>query len=203
MNYSQNNEQEVILNYFKGEKGTFLDLGANDGITLSNTRALFENGWCGILVEPSPRAARKLKELYAGSKKGCVYIYECAIGINNGKATLHESGELLKKGDVALVSSLVKAETKRFSKTVKYEDVEVSVYRWKTFLNRLYIKKFDFISIDVEGLEIEILEQMDLSEVNLICVETNGDLDKKSRLEVMLPDFKIIYTSAENLIFAR
>ena len=39
MNYSQNNEQNIILNYFKNYKGTLLDLGANDGITFSNSYA--------------------------------------------------------------------------------------------------------------------------------------------------------------------
>ena len=40
MRYSQNNEQDIILQYFGNRKGFFLDIGANDGITLSNTYAL-------------------------------------------------------------------------------------------------------------------------------------------------------------------
>jgi FkbM family methyltransferase len=202
-NYSQSNEQEHILKYFKDFKGTFIDIGANDGETLSNTRALALNGWCGVLVEPSPKAFRKLKALYEGSKKGCFYIYECALGVNNGKTVLHESGALLGVEDVGLVSSLSKEETKRFSRTVSYEEIEVKVFRWKTFLNRLYTKQFDFVSIDIEGLEVEVLEQMDLSEVKLICVETNGNLEKKAKLDSMLQGFKVIYTSPENLIYAR
>ena len=40
----------------KGEffKGTFLDLGAYDGVDLSNTRALTELGWAGVCIEPNP-----------------------------------------------------------------------------------------------------------------------------------------------------
>jgi len=55
--YSQNNEQQVILDYF-GEHyiGTFLDLGCNDGQTFSNTRALALNGWSGVLVDASANA---------------------------------------------------------------------------------------------------------------------------------------------------
>ena len=38
--YSQNNEEQIILEYFKDFKGNLLDIGANDGVTLSNTRKL-------------------------------------------------------------------------------------------------------------------------------------------------------------------
>jgi len=54
--YSQNLEQNYILEYFKDRRGTFIDIGANDGLTLSNTRALVELGWRGVFVEPSPMA---------------------------------------------------------------------------------------------------------------------------------------------------
>ena len=53
-NYSQNDEQAVITAYFGSTIGKFLDIGAYDGVKLSNTRALLEQGWTGTLVEPSP-----------------------------------------------------------------------------------------------------------------------------------------------------
>jgi FkbM family methyltransferase len=202
-NYSQNQEQEAILKYFGDFKGTFIDIGANDGQTLSNTRALAELGWCGCLVEPSPVAFQRLKQLYEAEKKGCFYLYNCAIGTHNGKGILHDSGELLKTGDRALVSTLVPDEKKRFDKVVPYEEVEVKVYRWKTFFNRLTIKKFDFISLDAEGLDAEILQQIDLTDTKLVCVEWNGHEELKTKFNIKMQGFKIIYTSGENLIYAR
>lgn len=199
---SQNNEEQIILDYFKGKTGTFIDIGANDGKTFSNTYALSKLGWCGILVEPSPRAFSKLKQLYEDTK-GCFYLYNYAIGTTNGKVTLYESGELVHTGDVGLVSTLIEKETDRFKRTVKYEEVTVDCYRWKTAMNRWKFKKFDFISIDIEGLELEVLEQIDLSETQLICVETNGDQFKKIKLDERLTGFRVIYTSPENLIYAR
>lgn len=183
--------------------GTFLDLGANDGRTLSNTRALAEVGWCGVLVEPSPQAFPKLKNLYETEKKGCFYVYNCAIGNHNGKAVLHDSGELLKQGDKALVSTLVKEETKRFSNVLTYEETQVKVFRWKTFYNRLSIKKFDFISIDCEGMDLDILKQMNISElgVKCLCIEWNGNQKLKAEYDEIMSGFKVIYTSAENLIY--
>lgn len=202
-NFTQNQEQEAITKYFGDFKGTFLSLGENDGETLSNVRALALSGWCGVMVEPSPIPFRKLESLYEKDKKGCFYLYNCAVGNFNGSGTLHDSGTLLKTGDTGLVSTLVKEETERFKSVVSYSDTEVKVFRWKTLLNRLTIKRFDFISIDCEGLDGDILEQIDVSEVMCVCIEWNGKPELKERFSKYLHEFKIIYTSAENLIFAR
>lgn len=205
-NYSQNNEQAVILDYFKDYKGTFIDIGANDGVTLSNTRALAELGWCGVFVEPHPMAFAKLKQVYPETKQ-CHYCYNVAIGTENNKAaTLHASGSLMTSDDIGLVSSIIPDEVSRFIKATTFEDIPVQMFRWKTFINRLSIKTFDFVSIDIEGLEYEVLQQMDLSDVKLVCVETNGNAEREEKITALLSRAgldKIIYRSPENLIYAR
>ena len=70
--YSQNNEERIILNYFLNRKGNFLDIGANDGITLSNVRALAEMGWKGCLIEPSKKAYNKAVENYKQYKRNII-----------------------------------------------------------------------------------------------------------------------------------
>lgn len=199
--YSQSREEEVILKYFEGKTGTFLDIGANDGITFSNTRALAERGWKGVLVEPSPKAFEILKMRYEGHKG--FYIYPFAIGSHNGKAMLQESGPLCSANDIGLVSTFHSNEMERFKRTVKYEPVEVKIFKWKTFLNRLTIKDFDFISADCEGSELDILPDMGLSKCQCICLEWNSKPELKTEYEKYLDGFKLIYTSSENLIYAR
>lgn len=199
--HSQNREEEIILKYFDGQTGSFLDCGSNDGITFSNTRALAERGWKGVLIEPSPKAYAKLKELYSGHKG--FYLYNFAIGNKNGKDFLQESGALCSASDVGLVSTFHPHEMDRFKTTVKYEPTEVRMFKWKTFLNRLTIKEFDFISMDVEGDELQILPDMDLSKTRMICLEWNGKHELKTEYEKYLTGFNLIYTSGENLIYAR
>lgn len=205
MNYSQNKEQEVILKYFEGQAGTFLDLGCNDCKTFSNTRALFETGrFKGVFVDPSPKAIERCRELYKGHKG--VYIYEYAIGGSNGKAMLQESGPLVSSNDVALVSTFHASEMQRFQKTVQYSPVEVKVFKWKTFLNRLTIKEFDFISIDCENSEMSFLPDMDLSKTKLICLEHNSKEDLKKQYLECTSRYgldKVIYESGENIIISR
>jgi hypothetical protein len=55
MKYSQNDEERVI-NGVLDDAGDFLDVGAFDGKLFSNTLKLYERGWGGVLVEPSPKA---------------------------------------------------------------------------------------------------------------------------------------------------
>lgn len=53
--YSQSFEQAAILDAFTGAPaGRFMDIGAWDPIHFSNTRALIEAGWSGLIIEPSP-----------------------------------------------------------------------------------------------------------------------------------------------------
>jgi FkbM family methyltransferase len=197
--YSQNNEEKYILDYFGDYVGTFADIGANDGITLSNTRKLMELGWSGICLEPSPKAYARLEENCKNFPK--VYTYPFAISHTNREMTLNESGPLLGADDTSLVSTFFDHEMDRFKKSVKYTPVTVKCFRWKTFLNRPKIKKFDFISIDIEGGELEVLPQMDLSHTRMIIIEWNGK--NKLAFTEICAGFNLIGENAENLIFAR
>lgn len=199
--HSQNAEEEVILKYFEGKTGTFLSVGENDGITFSNVRALAERNWRGVMVEPSPKAFERLQKLYEGHKG--FYLYPFALGNYNGKAMLQESGPLCSPQDVGLVSTFHSNEMDRFKRTVSYEPVEVKIFKWKTFLNRLTIKEFNFISMDIEGNELDVLPDMDLSKCEMICLEWNSKPELKVEYEKYLSGFRLIYTSGENLIYAR
>lgn len=200
--YSQNAEEEHILKYFGDHVGTFIDIGCNDCQTFSNTRALALRGWRGVFIDPSPKAIEKCRQLYEGHKG--FYIYEWAVSSHNGKAILHESGPLCSPSDIGLVSTFHAQEMARFKTTVKYDPIEVKTFKWKTAYNRLKIKTFDFISMDCEGDEINILPDMDLSQTKMICLEWNSKPELKQAYEVYLPDgFKLIYTSGENLIYGR
>ena len=199
--YSQSQEEKIILDYFGNHVGTFVDIGANDGKTFSNTRALAERGWKGVCIEPDPEAFARLKALYDGHKG--VYAYGYAISDHNGKKMLQKSGTLLKNGDTGLVSTFHSQEVDRFKSAVQYQPIEVKSFRWKTAMNRWQIKEFDFVSLDIEGDELNVLPDMDLSKVKCICIEFNSKQDLKKEYEKYLDGFKLIYTSGENLIYAR
>lgn len=204
MKFSQNDEERVILEYFGPHVGTFASIGENDGETFSNVRALALRNWTGVMIEPDPEAFARLQELYKNYKK--LYTYNYAIGDHNGVAMLQKSSSLLKTGDTGLVSTFHASEMDRFKSVVSYEPVEVKVYKWKTAINRWSIKKFDFISIDVENDEMKILPDIDLTDTKLICLEHNGSAEKKRAYLECTSKYginKIIYESGENVIIAR
>lgn len=198
--YSQNNEDEIILSYFKDKKGTFISIGENDGITFSNVRALVELGWRGVMVEPSPTAFERCKENYKNFEG--LYFYPFALGVTNDEIEFWDSETHLNKGDHGLLSTADEKELDRWPGQ-KYNKIKVKCFRWKTFLNRLTIKTFDAISLDAEGLDIEILKQIDLRDTSLVCVEWNSKPEVKAELDKLLIGFNVMYISPENLIYVR
>ena len=205
MNYSQNNEQEIIINLFKGkQKGTFLDIGANDGVTLSNTFALASNyGWTGLLVEASPKAYERLLKIYELFDRD-FDLQNVAIGKEDGELVFYESGQLLNKGDVALVSSGVKSELQRWqSIKMPFEKMTVPMTSVATMLSMTRHKHFDLLSIDIEGMELDVLPQIDFKAlgIQVAVIEWNSK-DERYYNDIMFPfGFKLVSKNAENLIY--
>lgn len=203
MSYSQNKEEEIILDFFKDKKDvTLLSLGENDGKTFSNSLALIERGAIATLVEPSKLAFAKLHELHKGNEN--VFLINAAVGNEVGTMMLHESGHHLPdKSDVALLSSLDEDETKKWKKAgVTYDSYHVDVIPFEA----LAFRDYDFITIDCEGLDIDILKQIDLTNVQLICIEWNSIMANKLVILEYCAQFgmdKVIYESGENLLICR
>ena len=169
-NYSQNNEQDTILNYFgaASEHICFLDIGCNDGLKFSNTFALSLHGSKGLLVEPAPIAFERLIKNYHWNEY--VILVNAAIGGQNGEAVFYDSGqEDIHKGGISLLSTLNKEETKRWS-SVAFREIEVKVITFEKLLKDSPYKTFQFISIDAEGEDVQILKQIDLGAVGCVCV---------------------------------
>lgn len=205
--YSQYGEQQIITDYFKGFIGTLLDLGANDGVTFSNSRALLELGWFGVLVEPSEKTFKELK-------KNCghfpVQLHKVGIADYCGTAEFFESGSLISESDYSLVSSMNEPETERWKKKSKPEDpiveftkTKIPVIDFKTLLKNSRCDNFDFITIDVEGMEVEILKQMDLKGLGckMICLEYNNKPEIAEIYDKLIP-FPVHYKNRTNIIYA-
>lgn len=209
MYYGQNKEDEIIHNllvsrYGDSFKGCILDLGANDGITLSNSRYFIQNGWRAILVEAGSTPFNKLM-LNATHGELCI---NCAIGKENGSMKFFESTNLLNADDVGLVSSLVADETQRWRNAgIGYTEYFVDCYTWDSFLEKFHLKSqsFDIISIDIEGMDYEVLTQMNLTELGckVLCVEFNGKEIQKYVDYAQLHGMILQHQNPENLIFLK
>lgn len=209
MYYGQNKEDEVInslitAKYGSDFKGTILDLGANDGITLSNSRYFIENGWSAVLVEAGKLPFSKLMNTIQPN----TIAINCAIGNQDGWLTFYESTNLLNADDVGLVSSLVADETQRWRNAgIGFHEYEVACFTWESFLNTHHLKNknFDIISIDIEGMDYDVLVQMNLTELDckVLCVEFNGKEMNKYVEYAEKHGMKLMHQNAENLIFLK
>lgn len=204
MKFSQNNEEDLILAYFGSRVGTFLDIGANDGSTLSNTHALALLGWEGVCVEPSPTAFAKLSDLYKGN--GRIELHNVAIDNDNGRKILHESGNHIGREDFALLSTIVPTEMDRWKGTKEvFKPVAVECVTFLSLLESSKHAEFDMISIDAEGLDFDIVSQIDLRQVNcsLLVVEYNGKEEHRFVQYCREYGMNLRHKNGENLLFSR
>lgn len=208
MFYGQNREDEIINNlivskYGSDFKGTILDLGANDGITLSNSRYFIENGWRAVLIEAGKLPYQKLLTTLLPQTTAM----NIAIGKEDGILTFYESKNLINPDDVGLVSSLISQETQRWRNAgVDYTEYQVKCYTWASFIDKNYLKgqNFDIITIDIEGLDYDVLTQMNLKELDckVLCVEFNGKEIEKYINYMNTYGFNLVHQNPENLIFS-
>lgn len=210
--YGQNQEDRLVSEYFGDYVGNLLSIGENAGYHLSNCRALIEDGWSGIMVEPSPKAFLSLFTLYYENPK--VWCFNAAISDYTGKATFYESGEHLGIGDIALLSTLDKNELNRWKGTKnQFEETEVLVWDFEKLQKKVRhhscgkSDKYQFINIDAEGLDLKILHQMDLSQLDCrcLCIEHNGKAEIYQRIEWHAMDFglKLLAKTPENVLYAK
>jgi len=201
--FSQNLEERVILNYFGDFKGTLLDAGANDGVTFSNSRQLMLNGWRGYFFEPSGVCA-DLADLYNGNRKA--YIHHCGIGGYTRDEILQESGAHVPNGkDKALVSTIIMQETAKW-RGVEFNPLEIRVLGFKEFWER-ETPTLDFITIDIEGMDWELLQAIDLTAVGCkcLCIEWNSNKALGEQFKsycTVKHGMRLLHTNAENMIFA-
>jgi FkbM family methyltransferase len=201
-NYSQNAEQEAIIDFFRGSLvGNFLDIGAYHPTNLSNTRCLREMGWGGVFVEPNPALIPAFEEAYGDNAS--IQLLPVCVGAENKEVEfLVASGGDIMWGDA--VSTLDPAWTPRWEKAgVKFEPIKRDLVTVPELLKRCQYDKFEFISIDTEGNVLEILDQINPRELGtrLMCVEWNRQDFDNFDAYFKRYKFREYYRSAENLIY--
>jgi FkbM family methyltransferase len=177
MGYSQFGEDLILSHLFYQldiKKPTYLDIGANEPRYISNTYFFYLKGSTGVLIEPNPFLYKKLKSMRPKD-----IVLNTGIGFNevaqadfyvfpnyaNGLSTFSEK-EASHWENIGM-KGLGKIPVE---KVIKMPLVPV---------NKILEKYFNgaapnFISLDVEGLDLEILKSLDFNKYKpeVVCVET-------------------------------
>jgi FkbM family methyltransferase len=137
-------EQQLIAQFFGDRIGYFVEVGANEPRLRSQTFHLEQKGWTGLLIEPQPELAARLQ----AERKARVFPVACSSPENAGRSLpLHVAGPLSSLDRSGMAPSAVPDAV-----------IDVPIRTLDQILEEAGAPEgFDFLSIDVEGHEIEVL----------------------------------------------
>jgi len=194
--FSQNAEEIIILQYFADKPiGKFLDIGAFDVEKFSNTRALYNKGWGGVFVEPSPKQFNNIYEHYKNDPK--IVTLNVAIGTSSEPLEFYLSEDAVSTSDVPHM-------TKWANAGVKFEKTTVPQIHVADFMKE-YCVDIDFISLDTEATNMKIFRAIPdfvFEQISCFCIEHDGLSDE---VEDRLASFAFypMYFNGENIILGK
>lgn len=182
--HSQCGQDKYLFETFFKDKqdGTYLDIGAHDGITISNSLFFSNIGWKGICVEPNKDVFQKL----IVNRPNSICLNVCV-----GKNEMVNYRKIT--GYAEMLSGIVSEYDQRHEDRIKREismfggDYTMEQIESKTIdsiLDENNFKKIDFCSIDVEGGEFNILSNSDFSkfDIDIFIIENNYGENKVREL---------------------
>ena len=187
---SQNNEEAKILEYFGENPGRLLDIGAADGKVFSNTYALLQKGWQGVMVEPS---SHLIPALLKNTEAFNVEVVNAIIGTQTaGWVRWYECPDF--------VSTMNEAHAKIWKET-PYQKVTAFQHHWQMLLSK-FGDTFDFINIDVEGGSAELFKAMFSSFPNCRawCIEHDY---KQQEIAGLAEGYTVMVSNGENIILVK
>lgn len=182
--HAQNGEDRWLDNFFGHKRnGFFVEVGAFDGINLSNSYHFEQIGWTGVLIEPDPDKAALCRSSRPGSK-----TYQCAA------AASPEISEVtffrVESGEVYSTTKLTSDHARRIDHMgLASKPISVPARTLDTILEEAGAPAIDFVSIDVEGAETEVLRGFDIRRWKpaIVVIESNSKL--------RLPEVRDYFTS--------
>jgi FkbM family methyltransferase len=173
MYFSQSGEDLVVWMYTRKTKGFFVDVGAFHPVHYSNTFALYLRGWRGINIEPNPEPIGIFKELRPQD-----VTLNCGVSEKAGELDYYSfsipSGNTFKK-EVAEATLL---QDKRVREVCPPRKIPTRPLR--DILDEHFPKgtAFDLLTVDVEGMDLEVLRSSDWNRYRpeLVLVEDHDFL---------------------------
>lgn len=175
MRYSSHNQDERIASYFPdGFVGMAVDVGANDGLFYSNTKALEDKGWRVLCVEANP-------------------IYDEDLRVNRRE---HVIAAAYKDNVSAMPFQIVYSHSgpvgKPFaanSRLDKHGKTSVRARTLNNILHELSFNRVDLLCVDVEGDELDVLRGFDLHGYKpyLLVLECSTDDAFDDTIQYLLP----------------
>jgi FkbM family methyltransferase len=168
--YAQDGEDMILRRMFEGQsQGFYVDVGAHHPFRFSNTCYFHRHGWHGINIDANPAAIDEFRRYRPSDINVCVGISDAS-----GTLAFHRFNEsALDTFDAALAAERAKLPGYRL-----VEKSEVAVRRLgEVLVEHLPAgQSIDFLSVDVEGLDLQVLKSNDWSRFRprVLLVEARG-----------------------------
>jgi len=196
MSYSQNAEEQHIARIVGDQPGRFLDIGAYNPKLFSNTRALYERGWSGVMVEASPGPFLDLLIEYGNCDR--VELVSAAVGTDRKLMRFQHSE--------AGVGTSNDAHYQKWRDKAQFDGRFWAPAITLPELFTQFGHDFDFVNIDVEGNSAELFACMmqirPRCRPKCFCVEHDGRQAELTKL-ALLQGYCMEHLNGENVIFAR
>ena len=167
---SQHGEDRWLEQYFEGRRdGFFVEVGAYDGVVLSNSFYLESIGWRGLLVEPNPGKAAECRE-----NRPLAKVFECAA-VGSGNAG-EVSFEVVEGGEVYSTLAMSPEHSARLAQYgLQARKIIVRGRTLDSILEEARLPRVDYVSIDVEGGELDVLRGFSLQRWHpaVVMIEVN------------------------------
>lgn len=174
-------------------KGFYIDIGANDPENLSNTKRFYDRGWNGINIEPHPDLYEKLQAARLRDDN-----LNIGIGTSNRPVKFYIRDPDYSSSFVNCTSllHLIRNRNTRIIRTLKIPVLPLS--------SLTVPKKIDFINIDVEGNEMDVLRSNDWNKIapDLFVIELNQS-EKEITEYLSEKGYGLIYKNILNGFFLK
>ncbi len=193
--YKSQAGQDKFVNerFFHNRKdGFFLDIGAHDGQSFSNTWFFEKNlGWKGICFEPLPHLYNQLKAC-----RNCLCINACVSQINGHLPFLHvDSCDEMLSGLCGTFNerklNAVREDILQLGGELKI--IQVPCVRLDSILEMHSVTHVDFLSLDVEGHELQVLKTIDFSKVAIDVIAVENDYHDEAIRSILYENGFILY----------
>lgn len=166
ISYAQNREDIILESMLLDVQGGFyVDVGANDPDRDSVTKRFYMNGWRGINIEPNQLLYERLVH-----KRPRDINLQIGIGAKSGKLLFRE---YIRADGLSTFSEKTKQQLE--IRGLRHNDYEVDVRTLKEIFDEYQVGTIDFLKIDVEGFEWEVVNGNDWKKYRpkVICVEVD------------------------------
>jgi FkbM family methyltransferase len=153
--YSQEGEDIVLQRIFSQQKtGFYVDVGAHHPMRFSNTYNFYKQGWRGINIEPNPDSFN----LFGKYRPKDINV-NCGVAIEKSSLNYYMFDEpALNTFDSEVLKSRIADTPYNHMKTVR---IVVAPLAEILKLNTPKDRKIDFLTVDVEGFDLEVLKSND------------------------------------------